>query len=162
MDAERAVFGWLRVGSASWELRDLGIPSAGARVLLGSVLEALVGSAAGLARWYAPPTWVAAVAVAQEHGALFYFGFGPVQGRGKMLLVQNSDMVPRQLSRKLWDIRISLRVGRDEGTHVAQVLRGSLAYPGGTYHPGAGPRVQGLLGRQGSTVEGTKEHTTGG
>ena len=109
-----------------------------------------------------PPTWVAAVAVAQEHGALFYFGFGPVQGRGKMLLVQNSDMVPRQLSRKLWDIRISLRVGRDEGTHVAQVLRGSLAYPGGTYHPGAGPRVQGLLGRQGSTVEGTKEHTTGG
>ncbi|MCS3494772.1 hypothetical protein M2368_003811 [Arthrobacter sp. JUb119] len=41
-----------------------------------------------------PPSWVAAVAVAQEHGALFFSGFGPVQGRGKMLLVQNSDIAP--------------------------------------------------------------------
>lgn len=101
MDAERAVFGWLRVGPASWELRDLGIPSAGARVLLGSVLEALVGSTAGPPDGTSP--WAAAGTVTQEHGALFYFGFGPVQSRGKMLLVQNSDMAPRQLSRKLWD-----------------------------------------------------------
>lgn len=83
--------------------------------------------------------------------SLFCPGVGPVQGRDEVLLMQKSDMAPRQMSRKLWDIRISLRVGRDEGTHVAQVLRGSHAYPGGTYHPRVGaqgtegvPRSSGL------------------
>lgn len=42
------------MGAASWNCGTWGIPSAGARALLESVLEALSGSAAGLARWYAP------------------------------------------------------------------------------------------------------------
>lgn len=117
LSAGRTVFRWLRVGSASWELQGRGVPSAGAGALLGSALEALVGSAAGLPDGMSL-SWVAAVAVAQEHGALFFSGLGPVQGRGEVFLVRNSDMALRQMSRKLWDIWIPLRP--DDG-EIAQV-----------------------------------------
>lgn len=66
-----------------------------------------------------PPSWVAAVAVAQEHGALFFFGLAPVQGRSKMLLMQKSEMAPRQMSRKLWDIWIPLRPDGGERAQVS-------------------------------------------
>jgi len=78
--AGRTVFRWIRVGSASWSCGGLAVPSAGAGALLGSVLETLVGSAASLPDGMSP-SWVAAVAVAQEHGALFFFRFGPVHDK---------------------------------------------------------------------------------
>lgn len=76
------VWGLLHGSCGTW-----GIPSAGAGALLGSVLEALVGSAAGLPDGMSP-SWVAAVAVAQEHGALFFSGLGPVQSCDKVFLTK--------------------------------------------------------------------------
>lgn len=83
------------------------------------------------------PSWVAAVAVAQEYRALFFSGVGPVQGRGKMLLVrQCSDMAPRRMSRRLWDIWILLRPG---GGEIALSVQ-----EGGVAAIGSAPRVQAL------------------